>query len=151
MILSWPQREPTKPGESFRHQQAMWRRAYTEAYLVRDRFPHLEQLVLDVAFTDRTRIGTYSAQMHSFCAGAKAFFAVACPRTLCLDGGFDLDSVVATMLEAGATSSIGLLECAGWVKPVGSEAACCALLIHYRLQARYSTPLASSRSVGGRG
>jgi hypothetical protein len=93
-----------------------------------------------MAFTDRRAMGTYSAQMRSFSASAKAFFAIPCPRTLCLEGGFDLDSIVLSMLSAGATTSMGVLECHGWVKPTRTEDARCVLQLHYRLRARYDVP-----------
>ena len=111
---------------------------------MQERFPKIEQLVLDMAFTDLQKIGRYSPQMRSFCASAKAFFAIACPRTLCLDGGFDLDSILLTMLGSGATTSIGTLECRGWVTPARAENARCLLQMQYRLQAHYDAPQASS-------
>jgi hypothetical protein len=144
MILLWQRGGNAKPGDSFGQQHATWRRAYAEAARVRERFPQVEQLVFDMAFTDRREMGTYSPQMRAFSGSAKAFFAIACPRTLCLDGGFDLDSIVLTMLSAGATTSIGILECPGWVKPTHTEDARCILQMHYRLQARYGAPLASA-------
>jgi len=129
-----------KLGDSFRRQQETWRRAYAEAQSLRERFPKVEQLVVDMAFTDSKGMGRYSAQMRSFSAPAKAFFAIACPRTLCLDGGFDLDSIVLDLLGGGDTVSKGTLECHGWVDPTRPEHARCVLQMHYRLQVRYEAP-----------
>ena len=136
-----------KPGDSFKRQQESWRRAYAQAFVLRERFPKVEQLVVDMTFTDVRKMGTYSAQMHSFCTSAKAFFAVACPRTLCLDGGFDLDSLVLDLLGAHNTTATGTLECRGWIDPARSEQARCLLQMHYRLQVQYepSEPSASKR------
>ena len=129
-----------KPGDSFRRQQETWRRAYAEAYSLRERFPKVEEIVFEMAFTDLKGIGTYSPQMRSLSASAKAFFAIACPRTLCLDGGFDLDSIIRTMLGCGGTTSAGTLECQGWLDPARPENARCLLQLHYRLQVRYDAP-----------
>jgi hypothetical protein len=82
--------------------------------------------------------------MHSFSASAKAFFAIACPRTLCLDGGFDLDPILLTMLGTGATTSSGILVCGGGVKATPTEHGPCLLQMHYRLQARYDAAAASA-------
>jgi hypothetical protein len=137
MILSQQKEGSRQPRDSFKLQEEAWRRAYADATIMQERFPEVEQIVLDVAFTDLGRIGTYSSQMHSFSASAKAFFAVACPRTLCLHGGFDLDSVVSAMLSARATASTDTLECRGWVDPTCPDHARCRLQMHFRVQARY--------------
>jgi hypothetical protein len=129
-----------KLGDSFKRQQETWRRAYAESCSLRERFPQVEQLVVDMTFTDVKEIGRYSAQMRSFSASAKAFFAIACPRTLCLDGGFDLNSIILDLLGTGDTASMGTLECRGWVDPKRSEHARCLLRMHYRIQVLYDTP-----------
>ena len=137
MILSQQKEGSRQPRDSFKLQEEAWRRAYADATIMQERFPEVEQLVLDVAFTDLGRIGTYSSQMHSFSASAKAFFAVACPRTLCLHGGFDLDSTVSAMLSAKTTASTGTFECRGWVDPTCPDHARCRLQMYFRVQVRY--------------
>jgi hypothetical protein len=127
-------------GDSFRQQHEAWRWAYAEAPRMQERFPKVEELVFDMVFTDVKKMGRYSPQMRSFSASAKAFFAIACPRTLCLDGGFNLDPILLAMLGTGATTSSGILECGGWVKTTPTENARCLLQMHYRLQARYDAP-----------
>ena len=129
-----------KQGDSFRQQQENWRRAYAEALSLRERFPHVEQLVLEMAFTDLQEFGTYSPQMRSFSAPAKAFFAIACPRTLCLDGGFDLDVVVCTMLARGGVTAAGTLVCQGQINPTRPDHAPCQLQMHYRFEVLYDAP-----------
>jgi hypothetical protein len=130
----------SKPTDSFRRQRESWHRAYAEATGVRERFPHVEQLVMELAFTDARAIGWYSPQLHGFSGAAKAFFAVACPRTLCLDGGFDLDSLVRNLLDAHGTSSRGTVECHGWTDPARHEQGRCLLQVHYQLRVIYDGP-----------
>src|SRR6476619_6458377 len=81
-------------GDSFSQHRETWRRAYAEAPSVRERFPRLGQLIIEMMFSDTQRLGIYSPQLRTLGASAKAFFAFAWPRTLCLDGGFDLDPIV---------------------------------------------------------
>jgi hypothetical protein len=126
-----------KQGDSFRQQHETWRRAYAEALSLRERIPQVEQIVLEMAFTDLQEFGTYSAQKRSFSPSAKACFAIACPRTLCLDGGFDLDTVVGTMLARGATTAAGTLECQGRITSTHPEHARCLLQLHYRFEVVY--------------
>ena len=134
-----------KQKDSFRQQQETWRRAYAEANTLRERFPKVAQLMIDVGFVDPKQIGTYSAQMRGFSASAKAFFAIACPRTLCLEGGFDLDSIVAKMLHGRATTSAGSVECQGWICPTHADSARCGLQLYYRLHVRFDKPAGASR------
>jgi len=133
-----------KPADVFRRQEETWRRAYAAASRLHERFPKLELLVIDLTFIDVRRMGRFSPQMRSFSGSAKAFFAIACPRTLCLDGGFDLDPIVLAMLSTKATTSNGTLECGGWMDPTRAENTRCLLRVHYRLGARYNAPKAST-------
>jgi hypothetical protein len=133
-----------KPVDAFRRQHEAWRRSYAAASCVHERFPKVETLVIDLVFTDARRMGRYSPQMRSFSGSAKAFFAIACPRTLCLDGGFDLDPILLSMFGAERTMLKGTLECRGWTDPTRAENARCLLCMHYRLDARYDAPHAST-------
>ena len=145
---SRPKEDSRHPPDSFKNQHENWRRAYADAMPMQERFPGVEQLVLDMTFVDPSRIGIYSPRMHGFSAAAKAFFAIPCPRTLCLDGGFDLDAVVHKMLAAGEVELNGILECHGWLDPARPDHARCKLQMHYRLQARFESPEAGA--AGGR-
>jgi hypothetical protein len=139
-------RDGKKQDNLFGQQREEWRRAYAEALSVRERFPRVEQLVIDMAFTDLKGVGRYSAQMRSFSPSAKAFFAFACPRTLCLHGGFDLEPIIVKLLHDQRNASTGNLKCNGWVHPEHTEDARCLLQMRYRLQVLYEVPKASSSS-----
>jgi hypothetical protein len=131
---------------SFRNQRERWLRAYTDAQSMRERFPEVERLVLDMTFVDPSGAGRYSAQMRGLAASAKAFFALACPRTLCLDGGFDLDPLIVTLIRGHRAESNGVIKCGGWVHPTRTDNARCLLQMHYRLEAVYDLPKAGASS-----
>jgi hypothetical protein len=130
-----------KSGDSFKRQEESWRRAYAVAGSLRERFPQIDQVVVDMVFEDVKKAGTYSTQMRSFSASAKAFFAFPCPRTLCLDGGYDLDPLIVELLAAGDTSAMGIMECRGALGATRSEDARCLLRMHYRIQIHYKVPV----------
>jgi hypothetical protein len=132
--------------DAFKRQREARRRAYAEAGCLRERFPDVEQVILEITFTDRRGIGTYSSQLHTFSPSAKAFFEVACPRTLCIDGGFDLANIILGMLARDGSTSTGTLECNGWLDPAHTETAHCILQMHYRLEARYKIAKPSDSS-----
>jgi hypothetical protein len=126
-------------GDSFKRQQESWRHAYAQAANLRDRFPSVEQLVAEMTFVDTKGMGRYSAQMRSFSPAAKAFFAIPCPRTLCLDGGFDFDAVIERLIAARKTAVGGTLECAGWMVAPAPGHANCGLQLTYQIRAEYCT------------
>jgi hypothetical protein len=127
-----------KHDDVFRRQQESWRHAYAQALSLRERFPRIEQLIVDMTFTDTRGFGTYSPRMHSFSPSAKAFFAIACPRTLCVDGGFDLDALVVKLLRNSMKSATGTLECAGHMRPGHAGQGPCMLQMSYRFEIRYA-------------
>ena len=129
-----------KSGDSYKRQQEAWRRAYADTLSLRERFPQVEQLAVHMTFTDAMGVGRCSAQMRSMSASAKAFFAIPCPRTLCLDGGFDLDAIVLDLIDSGAPLSAGTLQCRGWVDPKRADHARCLLQMQYRIEVLYVAP-----------
>ena len=136
-----------KQGDSFGQQHDEWLRAYTLAPRLRERFPNVEQLVIELTFADTTGTGKYSGQMHSFGSAAKAFFAFACPRTLCLHGGFDLDAIVLLLFNKHRGNSTGILKCHGWLHPDHSNNAQCPVQMSYRLEALYQADEARDASA----
>ena len=136
-------------GDSYKRQHEAWRRAYADTQSLRERFPQVEQLAVHMTFTDEKGVGKCSAQMRSMSASAKAFLATPCPRTLCLDGGFDLDAIVLDLLGSGEPASAGVLQCRGWLDPRRVDHARCLLQMHYRIEVLYvaSEPGAARRRV----
>ena len=132
--------------DSFEQQRDTWRRAYAEAPSVRERFPQLERLTIDIRFCDVKRLGTYSPQMRGFGASAKAFFAFECPRTLCLQGGFDLDPIVQGLFTSNQAKSSGKLQCQGRLHSPHNDNAHCRLELHYAIHLVYE--VSESTTVG---
>ena len=110
---------------------------------MRERFPRLGQLIIEMMFSDTQRLGIYSPQLRTLGASAKAFFAFACPRTLCLDGGFDLDPIVQGAFEKDRAGSSGTLQCRGWLHPSRSDDTRCRLELRYALHLLHEIPQAT--------
>jgi hypothetical protein len=126
-----------KRQTAYRQQQDSRRRAYLGARSLREELPRIERLVLHMSFVDPRGAGHHSPQMHTFSAGAKAFFSVPCPCSLCLDGGFDLGPAVAHILAVAAEASTGRLVCQGWQGPQRGDQDHCSIEMRYRLSACY--------------
>jgi hypothetical protein len=126
--------------DSYARQHDAWRRAYAQAELLRARFPEVAHLSVELTFEDPHSAGHYSSQMRGFGPAAQALLAFACPRTLCLGGGFDLDPEAVEMIAHEKSDASGTLVCGGHLRPKeGSHAPTspCGLRLHYRLVAAY--------------
>lgn len=129
---------------SFEQQRELLRRGYAGAQSVRERFPSLESLSIDMLFIDPAGLEKYSPQKRVFSAGAKAFFAFPCPRTLCLHGGFDLDPIIRTLHGGDGATLSGILQCNGTVQPLREQAARCLLRLEYTIQVQYEKSRSSN-------
>jgi len=128
----------TKHPDSFKQQRELRRRAYASAPTVREESPEVAELVLELTFRDPHGIAKHSAQTHSFAPGAKAFFAIACPSSSCLDGGYDLSAEVSRLLDGRGKEASGCMDCLGWQSTGQEHKDRCMLEMRYRIMVRYS-------------
>lgn len=139
MVIRFSSRGNTaKQPDSFKHQVELWRNEYAHATSLRERHPELDALVIDCRFIDPTNFGTYSPRTQSFYPAAKAFFGFACPRLLCLNGGFRLDEVVRQLVESRKAEASGILECTGHLHPQDAQPTPCRLRLQYKVDAQLS-------------
>jgi len=139
MAIRFTSRErASKQADSFKRQHELWRQAYAHAEALGVVHPNVEELLFDLTFVDPVNLGTYSPRRYSFYPSAKAFFGIACPRTLCLQGGFHLEEIVTRLLGSGKKRASGQLDCAGHLEPVDSEPRPCGLHMIYRIEVRYA-------------
>jgi hypothetical protein len=129
-----------KAPDIYRHQREQRRRAYTLSPLVREEYPRVEQVMIDLKFTDPAGVGHHSQQTHTFAAGAKAYFMVSCPFSTCVEGGYDLCSAVADLLSHQGESLTGRLVCQGWHDRNHANQRRCHLELHYKITACYERP-----------
>ncbi|HZP85740.1 MAG TPA: hypothetical protein VFB54_02905 [Burkholderiales bacterium] len=105
--------------------------------MLKDRYPQIEQLIVEMQFIDPLALGTYSPTLHSFGPPAKAFLGVPCPRTLCLEGGFEIEPIVLRLLRSGGTCASGTIVCCGTIKQLEIGPTQCQLQMNYRVEVRY--------------
>ncbi len=123
--------------DAYKQERDTRRRAYMSAPSLREKFPRVEQVVLELTFTDPTGVGKHSPQIHTLGPAARAYFEVACPCSACLSGGFDLSVVIADMLSHRRRTVSGKSNCHGWQDRgrVGEHR--CQLELSYRATASY--------------
>ena len=130
-----------KPLNPYRHEREERQRAYLNTRLLRDEFPRVEQLTLQLIFTDASGASSYSAQMRSFAPAATAFFDIPCPAAECMGGGFDLASVISRLSGRAGHETSGRLDCQGHDSTDQRDPHYCRIQLHYRVTVAYAEPL----------
>ena len=123
--------------DAYKQERDTRRRAYLSAPSLREKFPRVEQVALELTFSDPSGVGKHSPQTHMLGPAARAYFEVACPCSECLAGGFDLSTVISEMLARGRTKVSGKLSCHGWQDRGRACEHRCLLELRYRATASY--------------
>ena len=126
-----------KPVDRYRQEHEHRRQAYMSAPALREQFPHVEQIVLELAFTDQGGLNSYSAQVHTFSPAATAYFEFPCPSSVCTGGGFDLSRVVSSLIARGGKETSGRLDCQGQQSYDYRDMHRSLLQLEYRLSVAY--------------
>ena len=129
----------SKAVDIYRHQREQRRRAYTLSPLVREEYPRVQQVMIELKSNDPAGVGHHSQQTHTFAQGAKAYFMVSCPFSTCVDGGYDLSAAVAELISHQGESVTGRLVCQGWHDRRHANERRCNLELQYRITAAYAT------------
>jgi hypothetical protein len=122
-------RKVPSPGEQRRNRRQHDR---DRAPSLRQLFPQLDLIRLDLAFADATRSAP-SPQAHTYHAAARAFFRFACPCYDC-DGEFDLSANVRELAAAtgpGLREARGALHCQGLRARDRASGAHCPIELQY--------------------
>lgn len=130
-------RMQSKQPDVYKQQRERRRRAYASTPNLSEQFPQVEQLVIRMTFTDPSGRANHSPQMHSFSPAGRAFFEVPCPFSACIDGGFDLNPIIADILNHSGQETSGTLDCQGWQSRDRSDQHRCLLKLHYTLSVCY--------------
>jgi hypothetical protein len=132
-----------KPLDTYRHEREQRRRAYLNTRPLREEFPRMEQLTLELRFSDASGLSSYSAQTHTLAPAATAFFEFPCPSAVCMGGGFDLGDVIWRLSTRAGHETSGRLDCQGRDSTDERDPHYCPLRLHYRVTVSYVGAAAS--------
>src|SRR5262249_45469061 len=127
----------SKSPDIYRDQREKRRRAYTLSPLVRDEYPRVKCVIMELKFNDPNGIGHHSQQTNTLGAGAHAYFMVPCPFSTCVDGGFDLAGAVADLISHQGEQVAGRLVCHGRHDRGRPGERSCLLELQYKITACY--------------
>jgi hypothetical protein len=99
------------PAAERQERRERLRRDRAAALALRDVFPEVQQLRLELLFQGSTST-TPAMQSHTLHAAARAFFKFPCPYADC-DGYFDLSAAIKAALADPAHRATGALGCSG--------------------------------------
>jgi hypothetical protein len=123
----------TKPKDI---RQAQLQAQLAAAGPMRDRFPQLSELQVDLAFASSTADPSPSAQRFTLYPAARAYFQYRCPCADC-DGVVDLGDAVRELAASAAQSpgrSSGQLTCQGTRLRNSAFSQPCSMQVKYQLR-----------------
>lgn len=126
-----------KPDIYEQQEQRRWQ-AYSKAPLMKDKFPTLASLSIDMTFQEPDWGKNPEPRNQSFGPESKAFFDMECPYVECISGGFDLSSAVSKLVDSGDTELPGTITCQGWQDIERIKKHRCLLKMEYKITAIYA-------------
>ena len=92
-----------------------------EAGLISERFPEVSDIIVHMTYYQKAVNPVLMSRTINFWPSDHAYFNMDCMKKECLDGGFDLTSVIVEMIKHHKKSTKGKLHCNGSVIPPASD------------------------------
>ena len=126
-----------------RKQDKPWRRERRDrervAARIRNRFPQVREITLDLTFTDHDQQVAPSQATPRYSGDDPAFFEIDCPMRECVSGGFDLTEAVTAMLSNRQAVASGTVVCQGWQDEERDGQNRCRCTMAYTVRATYAS------------
>ena len=123
-----------KPYAVDQRERESRQRAYQSAKTVAGLFPGIEELTVEMRFSDPDRKLTPSPHRRIFVPGMQAFFDFQCPLKDCVGGGFDMSQAVPEALSRKKSrATAGKLSCQGKRKRAAAGESRCLLELDYHV------------------
>lgn len=84
-----------------------------DAGLMSSRYPGVAAIVISMDYYNRGSGPSFMQRTVNFFPGSAAYFHLECMKHDCIDGGFNLEPTITTMVKGHAKSGKGELTCAG--------------------------------------
>lgn len=101
-----------------------------DAALLSERYPEVSSVVVSMSYYQRNTGPVFMQRIVNFFPGSAAYFLMECMRHDCIDGGYDLDPVITTMMRGHQEAGNGELVCPG-DNPSGHARIKYTIAIHY--------------------
>jgi len=84
-----------------------------DAALLSESYPDVSSVVVSMNYYQRNKGQVFMQRTVNFFPGSAAYFLMECMRHDCIDGGYDLETVIATMMRDHLESGNGEIVCPG--------------------------------------
>lgn len=98
---------------NFREKQELKKKARIASGLVSERLPEVANIVLHMTYYQRTAGPVLMKRTVNYLPGDYAWFHMDCLHEGCVNGGFDLASVITGLIKKRRTSVKGVISCHG--------------------------------------
>lgn len=105
-----------------------------KAGLISDRFPEVSDIIVHMTYYQKAVNPVLMSRTINFWPSHYAYFNMECMKKDCIDGGFDLTSVIVKMIKHHKKSAKGKMCCNGHIIPPASEHAS----ITYEISIKYN-------------
>lgn len=85
----------------------------TDAGLISERYPEISTIVIFMNYYQKNNGPSIMQHTVNFFPGSAAYFHMECIRKDCVDGGFNLEPVISSMMRSRKESAKGELTCEG--------------------------------------
>ena len=125
-------------GAVEQHRQMRYLRE-SQAQLIREIYPDVERIVIDLSFRDFDEKCNPSPSQLIFTPKSKAFFEIECPFWECILGGFDFSSDIRRCIESKSNSISGQATCQGWQDQERINKHRCLLRANFTISVNYAS------------
>jgi hypothetical protein len=101
-----------------------------DAGLISARYPSIASIVITMDYYQKGSGPVIMKRTVNFTPGSPAYFLMECMKNDCINGGFDLDPVIAKMVKGRLESGDGELTCPG-NNSSGHARICYSIAIQY--------------------
>lgn len=110
---------------------------YYAAPLISEKYPNVQKIVIEMIFKDFDGFNDPAPRTMDFPSDARAYFHINCPYWECIDGGFDLNTAVATTIHKRQTNFSDALKCQGWQDRERIHRHHCFLELRFKISVLY--------------
>lgn len=105
---------------------------------IKDNYPQVNSIIFEMKYKDPDFLCTPEPKTYKRKSDDYAYFKFDCPFIECIDGGYDLDLVVYSMMENHETEKEGMLKCQGWQDAERINKNRCLCELDYKIMIEYT-------------
>jgi hypothetical protein len=128
---------PRRRRDVYQQQRELRSSSYSNARILGEEYPDVEEIVIELTFFDPDEMDPPDSQRKILIPSQRSYFEITCPFRECINGGFNLTSVVSTLISDRRREELGTSYCQGWQDQERVNKHRCLLKLQYCIAVRY--------------